>query len=105
MHSHGKTTLLRHIAERLFDVPPGIDILYCEQEVVADETTAVRAVLRADTRCTELLAECKKLEEAQEKGTGEDVTERLNEVSGLGGVNRGCLIIWQFTSNIFFLVT
>ncbi|XP_022174020.1 ATP-binding cassette sub-family F member 1 isoform X2 [Myzus persicae] len=79
-NGHGKTTLLRHIAERLFDVPPGIDILYCEQEVVADETTAVRAVLRADTRCTELLAECKKLEEAQEKGTGEDVTERLNEV-------------------------
>ncbi|XP_001947037.1 ATP-binding cassette sub-family F member 1 [Acyrthosiphon pisum] len=79
-NGHGKTTLLRHIAERLFDVPPGIDILYCEQEVVADETTAVRAVLRADTRCTELLAECKRLEEAQEKGTGEDVTERLNEV-------------------------
>ncbi|KAL4136270.1 hypothetical protein QTP88_007819 [Uroleucon formosanum] len=79
-NGHGKTTLLRHIAERLFDVPPGIDILYCEQEVVADETTAVQAVLRADTRCTELLAECKRLEEAQEKGTGEDVTERLNEV-------------------------
>uniref|UniRef100_A0A2H8TQ80 ATP-binding cassette sub-family F member 1 n=1 Tax=Melanaphis sacchari TaxID=742174 RepID=A0A2H8TQ80_9HEMI len=79
-NGHGKTTLLRHIAERLFDVPPGIDILYCEQEVVADETTAVKAVLRADTRCTELLAECKKLEEAQEKGMGEDVTERLNEV-------------------------
>jgi len=65
----------------LFDVPPSIDILYCEQEVVADETTAVKAVLRADTRCTELLAECKRLEEAQEKGTGEDVTDRLNEVS------------------------
>lgn len=77
---HGKTTLLRHIAERLFDVPPSIDILYCEQEVVADETSAVKAVLRADTRCTELLAECKKLEEAQEKGGEEDVTERLNEV-------------------------
>lgn len=80
--SHGKTTLLRHIAERLFDVPPGIDILYCEQEVVADDTSAVKAVLRADTRCTELLAECKKLEEAQEKGTAtDDVTDRLNEVS------------------------
>lgn len=79
-NGHGKTTLLRHIAERLFDVPPSIDILYCEQEVVADETTAVKAVLRADTRCTELLAECKRLEEAQEKGTGEDVTDRLNEV-------------------------
>ncbi|VVC27289.1 Hypothetical protein CINCED_3A007740 [Cinara cedri] len=80
-NGHGKTTLLRHISERLFDVPPGIDILYCEQEVVADETSAVKAVLRADTRCTELLAECKKLEEAQEKGTAEDdVIDRLNEV-------------------------
>lgn len=78
--SHGKTTLLRHIAERLFDIPPSIDILYCEQEVVADETPAVKAVLRADTRCTELLAECKKLEEAQEKGADDEIIERLNEV-------------------------
>ncbi|XP_008183032.2 ATP-binding cassette sub-family F member 1 [Acyrthosiphon pisum] len=79
-NGHGKTTLLRHISERLFDIPPGIDILYCEQEVVADETTAVQAVLKADKRCTELLAECKRLEETQEKGTGEDITERLNKV-------------------------
>jgi len=80
-NGHGKTTLLRHIAERLFDIPPGIDILYCEQEVVADDTSAVAAVLRADTRCTELLAECKKLEEAQEKGNATDeTTDRLNEV-------------------------
>lgn len=72
---------MRHIAERLFDVPPGIDILYCEQEVVADDTSAVAAVLRADTRCTELLAECKRLEEAQEKGNAtDDIIDRLNEV-------------------------
>lgn len=81
-YSHGKTTLLRHISERLFDVPPSIDILYCEQEVVADDTSAVNSVLKADTRCTELLTECKKLEEAQENGTADDdVTEKLNEVS------------------------
>jgi len=81
---HGKTTLLRHIAERLFDIPPGIDILYCEQEVVADETTAVNAVLRADTRCTELLAECKRLEASQESSTvSDEVTDRLNEVRSL----------------------
>lgn len=62
-------------------MPPGIDILYCEQEVVADDTSAVAAVLRADTRCTELLAECKRLEEAQEKGNATDDTiDRLNEV-------------------------
>lgn len=63
-------------------MPPGIDILYCEQEVVADDTTAVASVLKADVRCTELLAECKKLEEEQEKGTANDeVTDRLNEVN------------------------
>ncbi|XP_050433535.1 ATP-binding cassette sub-family F member 1 isoform X2 [Adelges cooleyi] len=78
-NGHGKTTLLRHIAERLFDIPPNIDILYCEQEVVADDTTAVNSVLKADVRCTELLAECKKLEEAQENGDS-SVTDRLNEV-------------------------
>jgi len=66
----------------LFDIPPGIDILYCEQEVVADETSAVQAVVRADTRCAELIAECKRLEEAQEKGnTSDDITEKLNEVN------------------------
>lgn len=65
----------------MFDVPPGIDILLCEQEVVADDTSAVAAVMRADTRCTELLVECKKLEEAQEKGNATDDTiDRLNEV-------------------------
>ncbi|XP_050526613.1 ATP-binding cassette sub-family F member 1 [Daktulosphaira vitifoliae] len=78
-NGHGKTTLLRHISERLFDIPPNIDILYCEQEVVADDTTAVDSVLKADVRCTELLAECKKLEEVQENGDS-SVTERLNEV-------------------------
>lgn len=65
----------------MFVIPPGIDILYCEQEVIADETTAVNAVLRADTRCTELLAECKKLEESQENSPASDeVTDRLNDV-------------------------
>lgn len=65
----------------MFDIPPSIDILYCEQEVVADDTSAVQAVIRADTRCTELKAECKKLEDAQEKGiASNDVIDRLNEV-------------------------
>ena len=27
----GKTTLLRHIAERKLAIPAGIDVLYCEQ--------------------------------------------------------------------------
>ena len=81
MFRHGKTTLLRHIASRAFAIPPGIDVLYCEQEVVADDNTAVESVLRADTKRLALLEECKKLEDQQEKGnTSTEVQERLKEV-------------------------
>lgn len=76
---HGKTTLLRHIAQRAFAIPPNIDILYCEQEVIADNFTAIETVLKADVKRTELLAECKKLEEQAEGGNLE-VQEKLNEV-------------------------
>ncbi|XKL68052.1 hypothetical protein PGB90_003543 [Kerria lacca] len=78
-NGHGKTTLLRHIASRAFPIPPNIDILYCEQEVVADDLTAVESVLKADVKRTKLLAECKQLEDNQEKG---DVSQqkRLSEV-------------------------
>ncbi|KAL7986318.1 hypothetical protein Chor_011484 [Crotalus horridus] len=40
----GKTTLLKHIANRALSIPPNIDVLLCEQEVIADETPAVQAV-------------------------------------------------------------
>lgn len=80
-NGHGKTTLLRHIASRAFAIPPNIDILYCEQEVVADDTPAVEEVLKADVKRTSLLEECKKLETEQEKGnTSMDVQNRLKEV-------------------------
>ncbi|MES1904759.1 MAG: ATP-binding cassette sub- F member 1, partial [Paramarteilia canceri] len=46
----GKTTLLRHIGEHLFKIPSNIDIFYCEQEVVADDTSAVQVVLKSDLR-------------------------------------------------------
>ena len=53
-------------------------MLYCEQEVVADEKSALETVLLSDVKRTELLKESKDLEAMQEKG--KDVTERLNEV-------------------------
>jgi len=77
-NGHGKTTLLRHIGSRALQIPPNIDVLYCEQEVVADEKTALETVLLSDEKRTSLLNECKSLEAEQEKG--KDVTERLNEV-------------------------
>lgn len=80
-NSHGKTTLLRHIENRAFAIPPNIDILYCEQEVVADDLSAVDSVLKADVKRTELLAECQRLELEQEKGnTGDALQERIKEV-------------------------
>ncbi len=77
-NGHGKTTLLRHIGLRALQIPPNIDVLYCEQEVVADEKTALETVLAADVKRAELMAECEQLEKDQEKG--KDVTERLTGV-------------------------
>uniref|UniRef100_A0A452V007 ATP-binding cassette sub-family F member 1 n=1 Tax=Ursus maritimus TaxID=29073 RepID=A0A452V007_URSMA len=50
----GKTTLLKHIANRALSIPPNIDVLLCEQEVVADETPAVQV----DRATTQLLRTC-----------------------------------------------
>ena len=77
-NGHGKTTLLRHIGSRSLQIPPNIDVLICEQEVVADERSALETVLSSDEKRTSLLNECKDLEAQQEKG--KDVTEQLNEV-------------------------
>ncbi|GAA6226701.1 ATP-binding cassette sub-family F member 1 [Lates japonicus] len=75
----GKTTLLKHIANRALSIPPNIDVLLCEQEVVADDTPAVQAVLKADTRRLKLLEEEKQLQAHLEKGE-DSVAERLEKV-------------------------
>merc|ERR1712223_2032204 len=77
-NGHGKTTLLRHIGTRSLQIPPNIDVLYCEQEVVATDDSALETVLIADVKRTELLKEESDLLKAQNKG--KDVTDRLNEV-------------------------
>jgi ATP-binding cassette, subfamily F, member 1 len=80
-NGHGKTTLLRHLANRAFDIPPNIDVLLCEQEVVADDNSAVDTVLLADVKRTTLLDEAKKLETEIEDGNLK-LQERLTEVYG-----------------------
>ncbi|KAJ3609835.1 hypothetical protein NHX12_024344 [Muraenolepis orangiensis] len=75
----GKTTLLKHIANRGLSIPPNIDVLLCEQEVMADDTPAVQAVLKADTRRLKLLDEERKLQALLEKGE-DSVAERLDKV-------------------------
>lgn len=78
-NGHGKTTLLRHLTNRAFDIPPNIDVLLCEQEVVADDMSAVETVLRADVKRTELLEEAQNLEKETEEGNLK-VQDRLSEV-------------------------
>lgn len=75
----GKTTLLKHIANRALSIPPNIDVLLCEQEVVADDTPAVQAVLKADTRRLRLLEEERQLQRLLDKGD-DSVSERLDKV-------------------------
>lgn len=60
-NGRGKSTLLKMIASKDLKLPPRVDYLYVEQEVVADNTPAVDAVLKADKRRWELLEEEKKL--------------------------------------------
>ena len=50
------------IACRQLGIPPHLDILYVEQEAEADDSTAVEAVLKADTKRTELLKREKELQ-------------------------------------------
>lgn len=79
-NGHGKTTLLRHIADKKsMGLPMDLDILLCEQEVVADETPAVQAVLKADKKVSELEAELKALEEKGDDDTSADRINKINE--------------------------
>ena len=97
----GKTTLLKHIADRKLTIPPNIDVLYCEQgpnpslfplhhhyiiitsplypEIVVDDTPAIEAVLKADVKRLKLLEEEERLIVASERGD-DSQTDRLREV-------------------------
>ncbi|KAL0591395.1 hypothetical protein ABG067_001426 [Albugo candida] len=79
-NGQGKTTLLKMIAIGELKIPPKIDCLYVEQEVVADETRAVDAVLKADTKRWALLEEEASLLSQLEKTSDSDLDDRLNEV-------------------------
>ncbi|KAL1226836.1 ATP-binding cassette sub-family F member [Trichinella spiralis] len=75
----GKTTLLKHIANRKLDIPSNIDILYCEQEIEVDEKSAIDVVILADVKRKKLLDEERQLMEKVSDGDL-SVNERLQEV-------------------------
>ena len=101
-NGQGKSTLLRFMGARRFPIPAGIDVLYVEQEVVADETPAVDSVLRADTKRWSLMQEeveiTEKLEKDDQAGEEKEgamddqerttllerLTEIYDELSGMG---------------------
>ena len=79
----GKSTLMRLMAQRQIPIPEYIDVLLVEQEVVADERTALQAVLEADVEATELQKEEKEINERLQSLEGDEQDEasnRLNEI-------------------------
>ncbi|KAJ1459015.1 P-loop containing nucleoside triphosphate hydrolase protein [Pelagophyceae sp. CCMP2097] len=77
-NGRGKTTLLKMIASGELKTPPRVGCLYVEQEVVADGTRAVDAVLRADTERASLLDEEAKLLKSLETGKSHVDGTKLN---------------------------
>ena len=76
----GKTTLLKHIANRQLSIPPNIDVLLCEQEVQADEKNALEILLISDTKRLNLLEEQKRLESQLETSKETDLQDKLRHV-------------------------
>ncbi|KPI95529.1 ATP-binding cassette sub-family F member 1 [Papilio xuthus] len=81
-NGHGKTTLLRHLAQRAFPLPPHIDILLCEQEVTASDMSAVDTLLESDVKRTELEAETEKGNLSKQDRLNEPRARRI--LAGLG---------------------
>ncbi|KAJ1360100.1 hypothetical protein KIN20_018994 [Parelaphostrongylus tenuis] len=77
----GKTTLLKHIgSRRLKGIPEYIDILYCEQEIAADNTSAIDTVVKSDKKRLDLLAEQERLTAELEEGDS-GVVERIQQTA------------------------
>ncbi|XP_023175922.1 ATP-binding cassette sub-family F member 1 [Drosophila hydei] len=86
-NGHGKTTLLRHIASRAFAIPPNIDVLLCEQEVVATDKTAILTILDADVKRTEMLKKADELEKqfaAGDLSVQEELNDTFAELKAIG---------------------
>lgn len=67
-NGRGKSTLLKMIASKDLKIPPRVDYLYVEQEVVADDTPALDIVLKADEKLWNLVEEEKSLSVAIDGG-------------------------------------
>ena len=91
-NGRGKSTLLKMIASRDLVLPPRVDFLYVEQEVQADNTPAVDAVLKADKVRWDLLEEEKTLTAAIDSGDEDPkkfgrLQEVLDELNTIGAAS------------------
>ncbi|EGT43717.1 hypothetical protein CAEBREN_13072 [Caenorhabditis brenneri] len=76
----GKTTLLKHIGNRRLAIPSHIDLLYCEQEIQVDSTSAIDTVVKSDKKRLALLEKEAELMKKIEEGVSE-AAEEMKEVS------------------------
>ena len=92
----GKSTLMRMIARRQVPVPENLDVLLVEQEVVGTDDSALASVVAADVELMNLRKEeaelNKKLNEMQlededEEGLGDRLTEIYDRINDLGGAS------------------
>uniref|UniRef100_A0A0K0FKC1 ATP-binding cassette sub-family F member 1 n=1 Tax=Strongyloides venezuelensis TaxID=75913 RepID=A0A0K0FKC1_STRVS len=86
-NGQGKTTLLKHIATRKLNIPSTIDILYCEQEIKVDKTSAINAVLNSDVSRLQLIEKEKELIAELENGNvnaGEELQAVAEELKNIG---------------------
>ncbi|KAI9567006.1 P-loop containing nucleoside triphosphate hydrolase protein [Boletus coccyginus] len=107
----GKSTLLRHIAMRELPIPAHITILFVEQEIVGDDTTALDSVLKADVWRDHLLKEevilnaklaeleiegdDKRFEDAREEAATRlaEVHTRLSDMDAESGPSRAAALL------------
>ena len=83
-NGHGKTTLMRHIADKkALHLPPDLEVLLCEQEVIADETSAVDVVLRSDTARVALQQELDQML-AKDSQNSDRINEIYQQLNAMG---------------------
>ncbi|ERN13592.1 hypothetical protein AMTRI_Chr06g177730 [Amborella trichopoda] len=82
----GKSTLLKLLAWRKIPVPMNIDVLLVEQEVVADDTPALEAVVSANQELVSLRSEASKLQMNSEEDdeSGEKLAEIYEKLQIVG---------------------
>lgn len=77
----GKSTLIKHISERIIDIPKELDLLYVEQEVEGTDLSVLETVLKANTVRDGLIQKRESLSKELERADSPDhLIDQLREV-------------------------